>query len=68
MTQDYLDIYYTEEDFKSNVSGYKRLRNFSEFFNKEVTLPALFVWKNFETGDTPYRAKRARTSGGVPNR
>ncbi|RDI41665.1 hypothetical protein [Falsibacillus pallidus] len=49
MTQDYLDIYYTEEDLKTNISGYKRLKNLSEIYNKFITLPALFVWEKFGT-------------------
>ncbi|KGA98650.1 hypothetical protein AJ85_06430 [Alkalihalobacillus alcalophilus ATCC 27647 = CGMCC 1.3604] len=50
MTHDIMDIYYTEEDFKTNVSGYKRLNQLQPSFQRaDVTLPAIFVWEKFGT-------------------
>ena len=47
MTGNIMDIYYTEEDFKYNVSGYQRLNKLFSFQNTDITLPALFVWEKF---------------------
>ncbi|MEH7464131.1 hypothetical protein V7166_19205, partial [Bacillus thuringiensis] len=47
MTGNIMDIYYTEEDFKSNVSGYQRLDKLYSFQNADTTLPALFIWEKF---------------------
>ncbi|PEK17832.1 hypothetical protein [Bacillus wiedmannii] len=47
MTGNIMDIYYTEEDFKSNVSGYQRLNKLFSFQNADIILPALFVWEKF---------------------
>jgi hypothetical protein len=47
LTEDVMDIYYTENDFKSDVSGHKRLNSMPNIKIEDIVLPALLVWQKF---------------------
>ncbi|MDZ4418788.1 hypothetical protein [Bacillus cereus] len=47
MTGDFMDIYYTLEDFQYNRSGYERLNNMPNLQIENDDLPILLVWQKF---------------------
>jgi len=47
MTGDFIDIYYTLDDFRYNGSGFESLRNMQNLQVESDDLPILIVWENF---------------------
>ncbi len=45
-TGDVLDIYYTKEDLKRNISGYKRINEYCSLQVKKEEIPCLIIWRN----------------------
>jgi hypothetical protein len=46
LTDDYIDIYYTQNDLKNHVTGYQRRKQFRNLDIQISHIPAFTIWKN----------------------